>query len=159
MENREIIGLESNIILDLTVDTNANENFEIPPGRREMGGDIPDIEVDNIRLFIGKQPVSLNLKKLNLILGKQVPPEIQLFKRYNVYVLTHKVGVMKVGGFKSVSEVGYKVRFSEEQPVNILNLMPQPKFVKNIGGDFSFDAALSINGARNPTPVYRIFAK
>ena len=146
MENLEDLNADRNIIFDLTSKTSTVERFEIPPNDRTLGGSTPDIEEGKIRLYIGSRPTSLNLKKLYGKLGKKIPPEIQLFKSYNAYILTHRVGVIKEGGFKSVNQVGYRVKFPDNPAVIILDLMPQAKFIKKIGVNFNFEADLSING-------------
>jgi len=146
MENLEITHQQGDNIFDLTSENNVVKQFEVPPASRVLGGDIPDIEKGRIRLYIGNRPTALNLKKLYSQLGKEIPPEIELFKSYNAYILTHRVGIIKVGGFDSINQVGYRIRFSKDEPVIVLDLMPQARFIKNIEGNFNFDAELSING-------------
>jgi hypothetical protein len=136
---------EDKIYIELSDKNSAIEGIETPPSKRQLGG-TPDIATDKIRLYIGSKPIAFNLKTLYETLGKELPPEIQIFKSYNAYIINHTIGVIREGGIDNIKQIGYRVRFSSETDIIVLDVMPQAKYIKNIGGDFNFEADLNLNG-------------
>lgn len=132
--------------LELTRNNTVIEGFETPPDDRLQGGEEPDIQADKIRMYIGTRPFAFNLKKLYKKLGKEIPPEIQIFKSYDAYILNHSVGVIKEGGIKKINQIGYLVNFPDDIEILVLDTMPQTKFISKIEGNFQFQADLNLNG-------------
>lgn len=137
--------IEDKIFFELSNEDSVISNLEVPPSMRKLGGS-PDIATDTIRLFIGTKPVAFNLKKLYQKIGKQIPPEIEIFKSYNAYILNHNVGAIKEGGGQKIVQIGYRVKFPNDSKIVVLDVMPQSKFVTNIEGKFNFEADLNLNG-------------
>ena len=134
------------IEIDLGVESAINKNSEIPPNERFLGGDEPDLQANKIRMYIGNRPIVFNLKQLYRKSNKQVPPEIQIFKSYNAYILTHTIGVIKDGGWDKIHHIGFRVEFPKNSDIIVLDVMPQSKFITTIGGKFQFEADFNLNG-------------
>lgn len=133
------------IFFDLTEKNSIEKHFEIPPLERKAGG-TPNIEIEKIRMYIGSNPIAFNLKELYKKSKKEIPPEIQIFKSYNVFIINHTVGVIQEGGWEKVKQVGYRMRFSAENEVTVLDVLPQSKYVTNLEGNLNFEADLNLNG-------------
>jgi hypothetical protein len=141
-------------IFELTRRNSLLYDIEQSPDERSMGGNEINEDGDKIRLYIGTNPVVINLKEFYEKTGKNIPDEIQLFKGYKLYLLSHSVGIIKDGGLKKVSQVGYRMEFEEGSQVKVNDLLPQSDYIKTIGGKFSLEAGLSIDGSLSiPTEV------
>ncbi|MCU0440367.1 MAG: hypothetical protein MUC49_20950 [Raineya sp.] len=133
------------LFFDLTEKNVFEEDFEISPSNRIAGGD-PDIEVNRIRMYIGSNPVVFNLRELYEKAKKEIPPEIDIFTSYNVFIINHTIGVVQEGGWDKVQQIGYRMRFLTPKKVRVLDVLPQSKYIKKIAGIFNFEADLHLNG-------------
>ena len=115
---------------------------------REFAGGPGEIDAKNIRIRIGRRPLCSNLRKVYEESGREIPLEWKLYDAYDVWMITHVVGIADdgQGGFKNVKQLGYKMRFPEEVDYRIQELAPQTEFVKKIGGDLKFNAGIDFNG-------------
>ena len=135
---------------ELTAREAVSQQFEIAPDERKMGSGEPDLATDMIRMYIGTNPVAYNLKELFKKSNRPIPPKIQIFKSYNVYIINHTVGIVKEGGWEKVRQIGYRMKFMPGQEVTVLDVMPQSKYVTQVGATLNFDAQLDLNGELSP---------
>jgi hypothetical protein len=125
----------------------------VPPSERHLGPE-PQIERDNIEVRIGRRPFVRSLSALYESSGQKVPPGMEIFKAYKLWLLTHSVSVVKEPGRRDVRRLGYEVSFPEEPRVTVVEVFPQSRFVKKLGAElesrFVFEAGVELNGQVAP---------
>lgn len=126
------------------------EGIEDSPSNRKLGGEKSPQASDKIRLYIGTKPSIINIRDFIRSSGKEIPSDLELFKSYEIYVLSHSLGIIKEGGWEKVNQVGYRMEFNDNSNSVVLDLLPQPKYTKNLGGELKFDASLSLEGSIRP---------
>ena len=141
--------------IDLSFEDSINSTFEIPPNKRHMGVEIGDgsIVKDKISIRVGKNAIAYNLKNLYQLSGKTVPPEIEIFTSYDIWIVNFNVGILKLGGWDSIKQVGLKVKYNEPSFVNVIETLPKTEFIKLIEGKLSFQGDLGLDGHINPPQV------
>src|SRR4051812_10899753 len=90
-------------VFDLTKRDTLFDSIE--DEKRKLGGEQED---EPIRLYMGKRPILLDLKKFLQESGKDVQAD-GMFRHYNMYLLSHSVGVLKEGGWRKVNQIGYRM--------------------------------------------------
>lgn len=135
MNNEIVLGIRSALDPDLM----------ISPLDRTFGDD-PEIEEGFLKLRIGDRPFARNLRTMYELNDRKVPDEIEIFMAYDVWLITHVVSIMQEAGYKKVKQLGCEVRFQEEPKVTILELLPQTRFIKKLGGLFKSEAGIQLNG-------------
>jgi len=100
----------------------------------------------------------LDLYKRN---GRVLPKNNEIFDEFDIWVVAHAIGVVDRGGWSSVvggsvEAVGYQASF-EEALAYTVELLPEPKFVTNIGGELKVLAEIGLEGrARVPDTMREI---
>ncbi|MEI8201944.1 MAG: hypothetical protein WCH34_02970 [Bacteroidota bacterium] len=142
-------------LVELSFKNSITNDFEIPPHERHLEGEIGagSILSDKISIKVGNNPLVYNLKKLYELSGKIVPPEIQIFTSYDVWIVNFNIGILKSGGLDNVRQIGFKVKYREPDFVNVIEIMPKTEFIKLFEGKLSFDADLGLNGQVNPPNI------
>jgi hypothetical protein len=142
-------------LIELSFKDSISKDFEVPPYERHLEGEIGagSILSGKISIEVGNNPIAYDLKKLYELSGKTVPPEIQIFASYDVWIVNFNIGVLRSGGFDNVKQVGFKIKYKEPDFVNVIEIMPKTEFIKLIDGKLSFQADLGLNGHINPPNI------
>lgn len=117
------------------------------PERGDLGGVDADVTLNQIRLRIGRRPTVRKLRKLYELVGVEMPGDLKLFDKYEVWLFSYNVSLMKYGGFQSVRQFGCQVKYPEDYGVSIVSLLPDSEFVAWTEGQVKATAALSANGS------------
>ena len=117
------------------------EQLEVPLKSQGYGG--PDVRRDNpfakVRAYIADSPVAHSLKDILDKLGQPVPPAIDLYKAYDVWMIPNRVNVIKDGGIAEPVLVGIEVEYrndSAEVNLNrrmtccVISVLPPPEYRK-----------------------------
>lgn len=142
-------------LVELSSRNSITNDFEVPPHERHLKGEIGagSILSDKISIKVGNNPIVYNLKKLYELSGKTVPPEIQIFTSYDIWILNFNIGILRSGGLDNVRQVGFKVKYKNPEFVNVIETMPKTEFIKLLDGKLSFEADLGLNGHVNPPNI------
>ena len=111
-------NMENNYqLIELSFKDSISKDFEIPPHERHLGGETGagSIISDKISIKVGNMPIAYNLKKLYELGGKTVPPEIQIFTSYDIWIINYNIGVIKSRGIANVKQIGFKVKYKEPE--------------------------------------------
>lgn len=135
---------------ELTDRNTLLEGIEDTPTSRKLGGKKTEEVPDKIRMYIATNPAPVNIRDFMKANGKDIPPEVELFKSYDVFLLPHSVGIIKEGGWEKVGQVGYRMEFTNDDQSVVLNLLPNASYTRRVGGGFKFEAALGLNGNIEP---------
>jgi hypothetical protein len=160
--NRDIVkrnptNLEDSESLDLTLDeTHAlNPGLGVAPSARHFG-ERPEVEKRNVQLRIGKRPLVRSLRDLYEKTGRAIPPDLEVFMSYRIWMITHVVSVVREPGLSSVKHLDYEVSFPDKPCVTVTDLLPQARFVTRLAvegkADWEFSAGLEANGSISAPP-------
>lgn len=131
----------------------------VPPSQRTFGAE-PALEKGHVKLRMGERPIVRNLKQLYKKMNKTLPPDLEVFSAYNIWLIAFGLGIVREAGMREVDRFGFEVAFPETPRVTVLDLLPQTSFVKRVGGQLKAEAGLSLNGsARLPEAVSQILAQ
>lgn len=132
--------------ITLDIASNALDPYlMVPPSERDFGGE-PNIETKGIRIRIGERPFARDLRSLYESNGRKLPPDFEVFRSYDIWLLTQSVSLIKEGRFKEVREVGYQVRFPDKPKITILDVLPRTEFVKISKASLKSEVDIQING-------------
>jgi len=140
------------VFFDLQHDDAIARDAEIPPRERNLGGtkgvDDASLKNGNIRIYYGDRPIVFNLLEWYAKLGKPIPEDIQIFDAYRVYIIFHTIGTVKTWGTQYLEQLGLRVKFDSQlgEEVTVLNVLPQPEFIKIADGKIVFNADIGLNG-------------
>ena len=83
---------------------------------------------------IAEQPIPLRLDRVFDRLGKPIPPEIDLYQGFDVWLIPNRVAVMRRRGFAAVVSIGLDCDYASGRATrSIAGLVPQPEYV-SLGG-------------------------
>lgn len=141
-QSRELFPMRE---IQLDSQSALDQDLLVPPSKRTFGAE-PDVEAGRIRLRIGERPVARNLRVLYELSKREVPADLEVFISYDIWLLTHSISVVKEGGFKQIRQLGYQMKFPDRPRVTVLEVLPQTRFVTNVGGFFKGEADIQLNG-------------
>ena len=95
----------------------------VPPDQRTFGAE-PVLEKGRVRLRIGERPITRSLKQLYKKMNKPLPPDLQVFSAYEIWLIAFGLGIMREAGMREVDRFGFEVTFPEEPRVTVLDLLP-----------------------------------
>jgi hypothetical protein len=141
--------------VELSFKNSISYDLEIPPHERHMGDEVGagSIIAEKISIKVGNNPIVYNLKKLYELSGKAVPPEIQVYTSYDIWIVNFNIAVLKSGGFDNVKQIGFKIKYTEPDFVNVIETLPKTEFIKLIDGKLSFEGDLGLNGHIQPPQI------
>ena len=141
------------IELTLTPEDAIDPDLQVPPSERHSGPKA-DVEKDNIEVRIGYSPFAYSLGELYERAGRQLPPDMEVFRSYRIWVVRHTISVSKEPGNKDVRHLKYEVRFPREPKVTIKEVFPQTQFVDkfkvDLNNEFLFEAGINLEGEASP---------
>lgn len=113
-----------------------NPNFgEKDPGKAH--------EVGAFRMRVGDRPIARNLRRLYELQGKQVPPELDIFTRYDLWLVSFYFSAVGTPLFDHVSEMGMTVDYTGRPPVTVTSVFPTTKFVQYASTKAEVDISIS----------------
>ena len=142
--------LDSRFVSDLTLTFSdaIDPQLATAPSARNFGGnDGEDLKKGQVRLRIGERPIVRNLKELYLSSHKDLPPDLEVFSAYNIWLIAFGVGIIRESGLRDVVRFGFTVTFADKPRVTVLDVLPQTEFVKRLGTELKVETALSLNGS------------
>ena len=125
-------------------DSRASELF-VDPLKRTFGKN-GDIEINKIRIRLGRRPTVYPLTELYEKAAKKIPDEYTLYIAYDIWIINMSLGIMSEGGWKSIKQVGCQIKYSDSPKVSILDMIPQTDFIQKASGSFVSNTSISITG-------------
>lgn len=116
----------------------------VPPSQRRFGG--PEVEFSRIRIKIGERPIARDLRTLYQLTKRELPGNLEVFRSYRLWMVTHAVSIVDQATIRSVRQVGYQMRLPNEPCVTVVEMFPQTRFVKKVEGKWETRADLEIDG-------------
>jgi hypothetical protein len=139
---------ENEIDLELSSNLAYDKRLIHEPGSLDFGNET-DEHFDTFRIRIGRSPYVINLTELFLKGHTQNLENYTIFKEYNYCLLFQTMSVLDSGGLKSLSKLGYRMRFINKSPVTVVEVLPRTEFIEIASGKVSvtFDAQGSISSS------------
>jgi len=137
---------EDYVDVELGSENAYDHNLLIPPSARRLGGQDADVKFKKIKIRIGRRPTAKNLRRVYELTGRAVPQDIEVFRSYDLWLLTNSFSVLKEGGFDQVQQVGFSVFLREEPKCSVQGILPTSEFIKRLGMDAVVDAHLALSG-------------
>lgn len=133
----------------LTAENAVDSVLHLSPEQRVMGGEA-DISKGGITLRIGYRPQARNLRLLYEKSGRQLPPDLDVYHAYDLWLLTHSVGIVDDDFARTVRQFGYKVWFPDDlndgKRITVVKVLPETRFIEHINGKFETRADLEASG-------------
>lgn len=133
----------------LTSEDALNPELEEPLSQTDLGGE-PQLVKNNITARIGQRPIVRSLRELYEKAEKELPPDLQVFNSFRLWMITHVVSVIRERGVRDISCLSYEVQFPSEPRVTTVQVLPQTRFIKKLEGgiktDWVVDIGLGVNG-------------
>lgn len=105
------------------------------------------ISVKDLEISLGDRPVCKNLRRLYELSKREVPSEIEVFDLYDIWLLTHAIGIIKrENSTAKVKSIGYQADFTGAQQVFTIDLLPRTKFVSTLEISSKTEVALGLEG-------------
>jgi hypothetical protein len=106
------------------------------------------ISVKDLHIRLGDRPVARNLRKLYEKAGKELPPDIAVFDRYKIWLLTHSIGAINIKGnsYPKILSLGYEANFEDAENVYTVELLPRTKFVTKFVAESKIEVGLGLEG-------------
>ncbi|HEX7905847.1 MAG TPA: hypothetical protein VF487_18375 [Chitinophagaceae bacterium] len=107
-----------------------------------------DIDSKNIQVRVAEFPDIFNYYHLLKKSEAEIPQELQeLVSRFDLYLITHSVGIVDKNDTGSVAQLGLKLTTLNGLRLQNRALLPETAFIKPaISGGFTFDASLKASG-------------
>jgi hypothetical protein len=106
----------------------------------------------HFRARIAEQPLAIPVLDLFRARNVSIPPEYKLFDGFELYLVPHRVSILKDSILHEVTEVGLRVTYDVgEMTCAIVSLIPEFQFVELATA--SFAASLSVNGELAPAKI------
>jgi hypothetical protein len=127
-----------------------NRGLEKPLSQTKFGGK-GVVEKDHVTVRIGQRPIVRSLRELYERAGKALPPDLQVFSSFRLWMITHVVSVVREeSGIKDINRLIYEAQFGSDVEVTTVQVLPQTEFIKKFSVDgrtsWAVDVGLGVNG-------------
>jgi hypothetical protein len=138
----------SMIELDLTPENAIDPRLFTPPDQRTYGPR-PEGEVvhKRIRVRLGDRPTARNVRRMFEAEGKELPAGLKVYAGYEIWLIGLNVGVIKEGGWQSVTRLGLRVDLPKNPRFIVVGLAPETKMIVRGKVGFECNASLGANGS------------
>jgi hypothetical protein len=107
------------------------------------------IDAGGFSATIADTPVGLSLAEVFANVSGALPEAADLYKRFAVWLVPVRVGIVRRSGLAEVTSVGIECEFlNGKKTCCVVALMPTPQYVAwgKVGGNLKFAASLSVTG-------------
>ena len=135
-------------MLEFPIDRILNEALE----NEAVLGD--DEERDEFIVRCAKEPIGLRLRYVFEQLGKPVPADFALYKGFDVWLIPHRVSILRRKGLAEPVSVGISVEYVHgEKTCSIVSLIPEQQFIRRgqLATEFGIKGRLSVSGEAEPS--------
>lgn len=104
------------------------------------------ISAKGLEVRLGTRPLARNIQHLYELGHDGLPQERALYDTYDLWIITHTVGVIRRRGRAEVRLLGYEARFDDEDTLYTVELLPQSQFVTRAGASVGVHVDLGAEG-------------
>jgi len=137
-------SLEFELIAENAVDS----RLLIAPEARNYGHEAPSNELTykRVRVRLGERPTARNVRSMFESQGKPFPPELSVYRGYEIYLIGLAVGIIKEGGWQAVKRLGLRVELPDSPRFIVIGLAPETRLVSRGSLGFQCNANVGLNG-------------
>lgn len=120
--------------------------------RKKSFGD-PAIDTGKFSVTIADKPIGLSVAALSTRLDTPVPPEVDLYERFSVWLIPNRVSIIRRSGMSEVTAVGIECEYlNGTKTCSIVSLLPAPQFIVwgKADGEIHCEGNLSFAGETLP---------
>jgi hypothetical protein len=132
---------------ELGTDDAIDPGLLTAPDRKVYGGTPTEIKQKRIRIRLGERPTARNLRLLLESAGQALPPNLSVYKGYNIWLINLSVGIVKEGGWQDVTQLGLYTELPVKPRFTVLSLLPETRFIQRLTAGFECKALVEANGA------------
>ncbi len=114
------------------------------------------IVVNDMHVRLGDRPIARNLRTLYEQGHKDFPEDLVLFDKYDVWLITHSIGVIRKEGQAKVKTLGYEALYDEAPKVYTTELLPQAKFIRKAGAIFENRVDYTVEGLAQVPDIAKV---
>src|ERR1041385_6713187 len=107
--------------LELGMDDAVDPGLLTTPDKKVYGGTPSEIKKKRIRIRLGERPTARNLRLLLEGAGQTLPPNLSVYKGYNIWLINLSVGVVKEGGWQDVTQLGLQTEMPDKPRYTVLS--------------------------------------
>lgn len=101
---------------------------------------------NDMHIRLGDRPIARNLQTLYEQGHKGFPEDLVLFDKYDVWLIPHSIGLIRMEGRAKVKTLGYEALYDNAQKVYTTELLPQSKFIRKAGATFENQVDYTVEG-------------
>lgn len=98
---------------------------------------------------VADRPIALRLRSVFAALGRDVPPEVDLYRRFEVWLVPNRVNLLRRRGLAEITSLGLECEYlNDERTCCLVGLLPEARFVTcgEIAGTMECRGAFSAAG-------------
>jgi len=129
--------METEEFVDYEIEFNENDIYDRKLLQRpdtKVFGQHDYQKFNSVKLRIGRRPYVVNLTQYFLRESEKDHNKYDIFKEYDFCLLFQTISVLPSEGIDKLSTFGCKMRFVEEAPVTVLEVMPRTEFIELASG-------------------------
>jgi hypothetical protein len=134
-------------LVEVPINITLTEQLEFSP---DLG-----TEVEEAGFFAqaARQPIAFSVRSLFRRLGRPQAEAIKLYRRFELWLIPHRVSITRRQGLAEPTSIGIEVNYQDEgMTCSIISLFPSFQFVEHgsIGASASFSGRMSATGELLP---------
>ncbi len=139
--------------MEINLDYNnaVDKYLLVPLDKAHLAGE-PEFEKGEIKVFLGDNPVCVNLLDFYLKQHQEIPSAYNIFDQYDIWLITYSVSIIKYGSWDRIKQIGLEITYphDEDDPkIIVIHNMPETFFKKIGTGGLVFNAGIELNGQVN----------
>ncbi len=84
---------------------------------------------ESFSVSIANQPIAMRLRDVYKACGKDLPPELALYKMFELWLIPHRFSLIRNSGLAEPTAVGIEVEYVHENTTcSVVSLLPGPKW-------------------------------
>ncbi|MGA3372993.1 MAG: hypothetical protein ABSC48_14650 [Terracidiphilus sp.] len=131
---------------ELGMDDAVDRGLLTAPEKKVYGGGPNEISQKRIRVRLGERPTARNLRLLLESAGQTLPPNLSVYKGYNIWIINLSVGIVKEGGWQDVTQLGLHAELPTQPRFTVLSLLPETRLIQKLKTGFKCQAHVEANG-------------
>lgn len=129
----------------------VHREIETPLDRQVYGA---ALKVSGLLGRVGNRPVGFRLRDVFSTLGLETPKSLDLYRRFDLWLIPNRVSVMRGRGMAEVTALGFECEFDAEgRTLCVVELLPTPAFVRYGGLDGKLDCGGVVSAAGTFGPL------
>jgi hypothetical protein len=108
---------------------------------------------DDFAVQMAKAPICHSLSDIFAAFGKPLPPDLRLYDRFKLWLVPHRLGVLRRKGMAEPVSVGIEVEYkSADETCSVVSLLPSPEFVRygSLSATVKLTGSVEASGACTP---------